>query len=60
MATRQGEELTPLVYVEGNKYYIELKCERRTCAIIAFELLLSAKHAFVSNYTGLGNRQAPS
>ena len=56
MATRQGEELTPLVYVEGNKYYIELKCERRTCAIIAFELLLSAKHAFVSNYTGLGNR----
>ena len=23
-------------------------------------LLLSAKHAFVSNYTGLGNRQAPS
>ena len=37
VAARQGEELTPLVYVEGNKYYIELKCERGTCAVIAFE-----------------------
>ena len=37
VAARQSEELTPLVYVEGNKYYIELKCERGTCAAIAFE-----------------------
>ena len=37
VAARLGEELTPLVYVEGNKYYIELKCGRGTCAIIAFE-----------------------
>ena len=36
-AARQGEELTPLVYVDDNKYYIELKCERGTCAVIAFE-----------------------
>ena len=37
LAARQGEELTPLVYVDDNKYYIELKCERGTCAVIAFE-----------------------
>ena len=37
VAARQGEELTPLVYVDDNKYYIELKCERGTCAVIAFE-----------------------
>ena len=37
VAARLGEKLTPLVYVEGNKYYIELKCERGTCAVIAFE-----------------------
>ena len=36
-ASYQGEELTPLVYVDDNKYYIELKCGRGTCAIIAFE-----------------------
>lgn len=32
-----SEELTPIVYVDDNKYYIELKCERGTCAVIAFE-----------------------
>ena len=37
VAARQGEELTPLVYVGDNKYYIVLKCERGTCAVIAFE-----------------------
>ena len=37
VAARQGEELTPRVYVDDNKYYIELKCERGTCAVIAFE-----------------------
>ena len=37
VAARQGEELTPLVYEDDNKYYIELKCERGTCAVIAFE-----------------------
>ena len=37
VAARQSEELTPLVYVDDNKYYIELKCERGTCAVIAFE-----------------------
>ena len=37
LAARQVEELTPLVYVDGNKYYIELKCECGTCAIIALE-----------------------
>ena len=37
LAARQGEELTPIVYVDDNKYYIELKCERGTCAVIAFE-----------------------
>ena len=37
VAARQGEELTPLVYEDDNKYSIELKCERRTCAVIAFE-----------------------
>ena len=36
-ASYHGEELTPLVYVDDNKYYIELKCERGTCAVIAFE-----------------------
>ena len=37
LAARQGEELTPLVYVDDSKYYIELKCGRGTCAVIAFE-----------------------
>ena len=33
---------------------------RFTATAMDFVLLLSAKHAFVSNYTSLGNRQAPS
>ena len=37
VAARQGEKLTPLVYVDGNKYCIELRCERGTCTVIAFE-----------------------
>ena len=37
VAARQGEKLTPLVYVDGNKYCIELRCERGTCAVFAFE-----------------------
>ena len=37
VAARQGEALTPLVYEDDNKYYIELKCELGTCAVIAFE-----------------------
>ena len=28
---------TPLVYVDVNKYYIELKCGRGTYAVIVFE-----------------------
>ena len=36
-STGRGSETAPLVYVDDNKYYIELKCERGTCAVIAFE-----------------------
>ena len=37
VAARLGEELTPYLYTDGNKFYVELKCERGTCAVIAFE-----------------------
>lgn len=37
IAARQGEELTPFLYIDNNVYYIELKCERGTCAIMSFE-----------------------
>lgn len=37
VAARQGERLTPLLYEDEGHYYIELKCERGTCAIMAFE-----------------------
>lgn len=37
VAARQGEILTPLIYNEEDRYFIELKCERGTCAVIAFE-----------------------
>lgn len=37
VAARLGERLTPLLYAEDGKYYVVLKCERGTCAIIAFE-----------------------
>lgn len=37
VAARQGELLTPLLYTDEGHYYIELKCERGTCSIMAFE-----------------------
>lgn len=37
VAARLGETLTPVLYTEDDKYYVELKCERGTCAVIAFE-----------------------
>lgn len=37
VAARQGEFLTPLLYTDEGHYYIELKCERGTCSIMAFE-----------------------
>ncbi len=37
VAARMDETLTPLLYAEDGKYFVELKCERGTCTIIAFE-----------------------
>lgn len=34
---RQGETLVPLLYEEDGRYYVELKCERGTCAVMSFE-----------------------
>lgn len=37
VAARQGDMLTPLLYTEGSNYFVELKCDRGTCSVIAFE-----------------------
>lgn len=37
IAAREGEILTPLLYEDGDTCYVELKCERGTCALISFE-----------------------
>lgn len=34
---REGEQLTPLLYTEESKYYVELKCERGISALISLE-----------------------
>lgn len=36
VAAREGETLTPMLYTDENRYYVELKCERGVCAIVAF------------------------
>lgn len=37
LAARQGETLTPLLYIDECRYYVVLNCERGTCAILSFE-----------------------
>lgn len=37
VAARLGEVLTPLLYTDEGKYYVELRCDRGTCTLMSFE-----------------------